>query len=215
VFSTAADNQPSVEVVVLQGERPMARDNRTLGTFRLDGIPPAPRGTPQIDVAFDIDANGILTVSAKDRGTGKENRVTITGSTTLDKSEVDRMVREAEANAAEDRRRADAAEARNTADQLAYQAEKALTNAGDRVPADVRSDIERKVQAVRDALAGNDIEAMRRATLDLQSGISRIGEAVYAGAATGGPSGNGASGGGGGQGAGSTDDVVDAEFKEV
>jgi molecular chaperone DnaK len=215
VFSTAADNQPSVEVVVLQGERPMARDNRTLGTFRLDGIPPAPRGTPQIDVAFDIDANGILNVSAKDRGSGKENRVTITGSTTLDKSEVDRMVREAEANAAEDRRRAETAEARNTADQLAYQAEKALSDAGDRVPADVRSDIERKVQAVRDALAGNDIEAMRRASVDLQSGISRIGEAVYAGAATGGPSGNGASGGGGGQGAGSTDDVVDAEFKEV
>jgi molecular chaperone DnaK len=215
VFSTAADSQPSVEVVVLQGERPMARDNRTLGTFRLDGIPPAPRGTPQIDVAFDIDANGILNVSAKDRGSGKENRVTITGSTTLDKSEVDRMVREAEANAAEDRRRAEVAEARNTADQLAYQAEKALSDAGDRVPADVRSDIERKVQAVRDALAGNDIEAMRRATVDLQSGISRIGEAVYAGAATGGPSGNGASGGGGGQGAGSTDDVVDAEFKEV
>jgi molecular chaperone DnaK len=215
VFSTAADNQDSVEVVVLQGERPMARDNRVLGTFRLDGIPPAPRGTPQIDVAFDIDANGILNVSAKDRGSGKENRVTITGSTTLDKSEVDRMVREAEANAAEDRRRAEAAEARNTADQLAYQAEKALNDAGDRVPADVRSDIERKVQAVRDALAGNDVETMRRASADLQSSISRIGEAVYAGAATGGPSGNGASGGGGGQGAGSADDVVDAEFKEV
>ncbi|HEV7464662.1 MAG TPA: molecular chaperone DnaK [Candidatus Dormibacteraeota bacterium] len=216
VFSTAADSQPSVELVVLQGERPMARDNRTLGTFRLDGIPPAPRGTPQIDVTFDIDANGILNVSAKDRGTGKENRVTITGSTTLDKGEVDRMVREAAANAAEDRRRAEMAEARNLADQLAYQAEKALTDAGDRVPAEVRSDIERKVQAVRDALNGNDANAMRRAAEELQASMSRIGEAVYAGApAGGGGSGNGSASPGAGQGAGSADDVVDAEFKEV
>ncbi|MEA2670943.1 MAG: molecular chaperone DnaK [Chloroflexota bacterium] len=216
VFSTAADSQPSVEVVVLQGERPMARDNRTLGTFRLDGIPPAPRGTPQIDVTFDIDANGILNVSAKDRGTGKENRVTITGSTTLDKGEVDRMVKEAAANAAEDRRRAEMAEARNLADQLAYQAEKALTDAGDRVPAEVRSDIERKVQAVRDALNSNDANAMRRAAEELQASMSRIGEAVYAGAPPGGGgSGNGSASPGAGQGAGSADDVVDAEFKEV
>jgi molecular chaperone DnaK len=216
VFSTAADSQPSVEVVVLQGERPMARDNRTLGTFRLDGIPPAPRGTPQIDVTFDIDANGILNVSAKDRGTGKENRVTITGSTTLDKGEVDRMVKEAAANAAEDRRRAEMAEARNLADQLAYQAEKALTDAGDRVPAEVRSDIERRVQAVRDALNSNDANAMRRAAEELQASMSRIGEAVYAGAPPGGGgSGNGSASPGAGQGAGSADDVVDAEFKEV
>jgi molecular chaperone DnaK len=216
VFSTAADSQPSVEVVVLQGERPMARDNRTLGTFRLDGIPPAPRGTPQIDVTFDIDANGILNVSAKDRGTGKENRVTITGSTTLDKGEVDRMVKEAAANAAEDRRRAEMAEARNLADQLAYQAEKALTDAGDRVPAEVRSDIERKVRAVRDALNSNDANAMRRAAEELQASMSRIGEAVYAGAPPGGGgSGNGSASPGAGQGAGSADDVVDAEFKEV
>jgi molecular chaperone DnaK len=216
VFSTAADSQPSVEVVVLQGERPMARDNRTLGTFRLDGIPPAPRGTPQIDVTFDIDANGILNVSAKDRGTGKENRVTITGSTTLDKGEVDRMVKEAAANAAEDRRRAEMAEARNLADQLAYHAEKALTDAGDRVPAEVRSDIERRVQAVRDALNSNDANAMRRAAEELQASMSRIGEAVYAGAPPGGGgSGNGSASPGAGQGAGSADDVVDAEFKEV
>jgi molecular chaperone DnaK len=215
VFSTASDNQTSVEIVVLQGERPLARDNRVLGTFRLEGIAPAPRGVPQIEVTFDVDANGILHVTARDRATGKENRVTITGATTLQKEEVERMIREAEAHAEEDRRRAEAVEARNQADQLAYQAEKALKDAGEKVPGDVRTDIEAKVRAVRDALAGNDIEAMRRATVDLQSGISRIGEAVYAGAATGGPSGNGASGGGGGQGAGSTDDVVDAEFKEV
>jgi molecular chaperone DnaK len=215
VFSTASDNQTSVEIVVLQGERPLARDNRVLGTFKLEGIAPAPRGVPQIEVTFDVDANGILHVTARDRATGKENRVTITGATTLQKEEVERMIREAEAHAEEDRRRAEAVEARNQADQLAYQAEKALKDAGEKVPGDVRTDIEAKVRAVRDALAGNDIEAMRRATVDLQSGISRIGEAVYAGAATGGPSGNGASGGGGGQGAGSTDDVVDAEFKEV
>jgi molecular chaperone DnaK len=214
VFSTASDNQTSVEIVVLQGERPLARDNRVLGTFKLEGIAPAPRGVPQIEVTFDVDANGILHVTARDRATGKENRVTITGATTLQKEEVERMIREAEAHAEEDRRRAEAVEARNQADQLAYQAEKALKDAGEKVPGDVRSDIEAKVQAVRDAIAGNDIEAMRRATVDLQSGISRIGEAVYAGAATGGPTGNGASGGGG-QGAGSTDDVVDAEFKEV
>ncbi len=152
VFSTASDNQNSVEVVVLQGERPLARDNRILGTFNLDGIAPAPRGMPQIEVAFDIDANGILNVSAKDRGTGKENRVTITGSTTLDKSEVDRMVKEAEANADEDRKRAEGIEIKNRGENLAYQAEKALTDAGDKVPADVRSDIEAKVKAVRDAI---------------------------------------------------------------
>src|SRR4030088_3340187 len=135
VFSTAADNQPSVEIVVLQGERPLARDNRVLGTFQLDGIPPAPRGLPQIEVTFDIDANGILHVTAKDRGTGKENKVTITGSTTLQKEEVERMVREAEANAEEDRKRAETVELRNRAEHLAYQAEKALSDAGEKVPA--------------------------------------------------------------------------------
>ena len=153
VFSTASDSQPSVEIVVLQGERPMARDNRILGTFTLDGIPPAPRGMPQIEVGFDIDANGILNVSAKDRGTGKENKVTITGSTTLQKDEVERMVKEAEVHADEDRKRAESVETRNRADQLAYQAEKALADAGDKVPAELRTDIEAKVKAVRDAIA--------------------------------------------------------------
>jgi molecular chaperone DnaK len=122
VFSTASDNQPSVEIVVLQGERPLARDNRILGTFTLDGIPPAPRGMPQIEVTFDIDANGIFNVTAKDRGTGKVNHVTITGSTTLNKDEVDRMVKEAESHAEEDRQHAETVETRNRADHLAYQA---------------------------------------------------------------------------------------------
>jgi molecular chaperone DnaK len=214
VFSTASDNQTSVEIVVLQGERPLARDNRVLGTFKLEGIAPAPRGVPQIEVTFDVDANGILHVTARDRATGKENRVTITGATTLQKEEVERMIREAEAHAEEDRRRAEAVEARNQADQLAYQAEKALKDAGEKVPGDVRTDIEAKVRAVRDAIAGNDVAAMRRTGSDLRASLSRIGEAVYAGTDAGRSSGNGA-GGGGAQGSETADDVVDAEFKEV
>src|SRR4029077_7330422 len=197
VFSTASDSQPSVEIVVLQGERPMARDNRILGTFTLDGIPPAPRGMPQIEVTFDIDANGILHVTAKDRGTGKENKVTITGSTTLQKEEVERMVKEAESHADEDRQRAELVELRNRADHLAYQAEKALTDAGDKVPADVRSDIEAKVKAVRDAIGSNDLEALKRAHDDLQSSIQKIGESVYAQSQAGGTSPGGDGGGNG------------------
>jgi len=217
VFSTASDSQPSVEIVVLQGERPLARDNRILGTFNLDGIPPAPRGLPQIEVTFDIDANGILNVTAKDRGTGKENKVTITGSTTLQKEEVERMVKEAETHADEDRKRAETVEVRNRADHLAYQAEKALADAGDKVPADVRSDIETKVKAVRDAIASNDADAIQRAHDDLNASIQKIGESVYAQSQTGS---GGPEGGGNGtpppEGSGSGDeDVVDAEFKEV
>jgi molecular chaperone DnaK len=222
IFSTASDSQPSVEIVVLQGERPMARDNRILGTFTLDGIPPAPRGMPQIEVTFDIDANGILNVTAKDRGTGKENKVTITGSTTLNKDEVERMVKEAESNADEDRKRAETIEVRNRADHLAYQAEKALTDAGDKVPAEVRSDIEAKVKAVRDAISSNDGDAIKRAHDDLQGSIQKIGEAVYAQSqaqpqqpADGTPPDGGGDGAGAGAGSGSGDDVVDAEFKEV
>ena len=219
VFSTASDSQPSVEIVVLQGERPMARDNRILGTFNLDGIPPAPRGLPQIEVTFDIDANGILNVHAKDRGTGRENRVTITGSTTLQKDEVERMVKEAEAHAEEDRQRAETVETRNRSDHLAYQAEKALADAGDKVSAELRSDVEAKIKAVRDAIASNDNDAIKRAHDDLASSIQKIGEAVYAqsqpptgepGDAA--PNGEAHPGEGGGAGG---DDVVDAEFKEV
>src|ERR1700694_2888623 len=221
-FSTASDNQPSVEIVVLQGERPMARDNRILGTFTLDGIPPAPRGMPQIEVTFDIDANGILHVTAKDRGTGKENKVTITGYTPLQKDEVERMVKEAEVHADEDRKRAESVETKNRADQLAYQAEKALADAGDKVPADLRTDIEAKVKAGRGAIASNDTDAIKGAHDDLSASIQKIGEAVYAQSqqapGAGGPhEGNGDGGApktDPGTGAGS-DDVVDAEFKEV
>jgi len=209
-----------VEIVVLQGERPMARDNRILGTFTLDGIPPAPRGMPQIEVTFDIDANGILNVTAKDRGTSKENRVTITGSTTLNKDEVERMVKEAESNADEDRKRAETVELRNRADHLAYQAEKALTDAGDKVPADVRSDIEGKVKAVRDAIGSNDSDAIQKAHDDLAASIQKIGESVYSQTQPGQPEAADGSGQNGqpqqpGAGAGAGDDVVDAEFKEV
>ena len=227
VFSTASDSQPSVEIVVLQGERPLARDNRILGTFTLDGIPPAPRGMPQIEVGFDIDANGILNVSAKDRGTGKENKVTITGSTTLQKDEVERMVKEAEVHADEDRKRVESVETRNRADQLAYQAEKALADAGDKVPAELRTDIEAKVKAVRDAIATNNSDAIKKAHDDLASSIQKIGEAVYAQTQQAQPgagephAGNGdggapdtSDGAHGADGAGA-DDVVDAEFKEV
>jgi molecular chaperone DnaK len=224
VFSTAADGQTSVEIVVLQGERPMARDNRILGTFTLDGIPPAPRGMPQIEVTFDIDANGILNVTAHDRGTGKQNKVTITGSTTLNKDEVDRMVKEAESHAEEDRQRAETIEVKNRAEHLAYQAEKALKDAGDKVPADVRSDIEGKVAAVRDAIGKNDEAAIKSAHDALQSSIQKIGEAVYASAGAPGsaPGDGGTAGGGSAQpepsgepGSSGAEDVVDAEFKEV
>jgi len=219
VFSTASDNQTSVEIVVLQGERPMARDNRILGTFTLDGIPPAPRGVPQIEVTFDIDANGILHVTAKDRGTGKENKVTITGSTTLQKEEVERMVKEAEAHAEEDRKHAETVELRNRAEHLAYQAEKALSDAGDKVPADLRTDIEAKIKAVRDAIGTNDSDAIQRAHDDLAASIQKIGESVYAQAQPGSSGADGSNGGdpsreGAGAGSGG-DDVVDAEFKEV
>ena len=222
VFSTAADNQSSVEIVVLQGERPMARDNRILGTFMLDGIPPSPRGLPQIEVAFDIDANGILSVTAKDRGTGKENKVTITGSTTLQKEEVERMVKEAEANAEDDRKKADAVETRNRADHLAFQAEKALKDAGEKVPAELRTELEGKIKAVRDAIAANDADKIKTSHDDLQASIGKIGEAVYGGGA-GGPDGPGAPDGAEpADGTATThshgkggDDVVDAEFKEV
>jgi molecular chaperone DnaK len=218
VYSTAADNQPSVEIVVLQGERPLANDNRRLGTFTLDGIPPAPRGVPQIEVTFDIDANGILNVTAKDRGTSKENKVTITGSTTLEKTEVERMVKEAEAHADEDKQRAQEIDTKNRAESLSYQAEKALADAGDKVPEDLRTDIEGKIKAVRDAIASGDATAIKSAHDDLQSSIQKIGEAVYASSSANTnappPDGSGEPPSEPSE-SGAGDDVVDAEFKEV
>jgi len=179
IFSTAADNQPSVEIHVLQGERPMASDNRTLGRFMLDGILPAPRGIPQIEVSFDIDANGILSVKAHDKGTGKEQKITITASSGLTKEEVERMQREAEAHSAEDAKRREEIETRNAADTLAYTAEKTLREQKEKIPSDLNQEVEGKIQAVRSALQGTDINAVRQATQELNEAMQKIGAAIY------------------------------------
>jgi len=179
IFSTAADNQPSVEIHVLQGERPMANDNRTLGRFMLDGVLPAPRGMPQIEVTFDIDANGIINVKAHDKGTGKEQKITITASSGLSKEEVERMQREAEAHAAEDTKHKEEVETRNAADTLAYTAEKTLREQKDKIPSDLNQEVESKVAAVRSALQGTDIEAVRRATQELNESLQKVGAAIY------------------------------------
>jgi molecular chaperone DnaK len=179
IFSTAADNQPSVDIHVLQGERPMATDNRTLGKFMLDGILPSPRGLPQIEVTFDIDANGILNVKAHDKGTGKEQKITITASSGLSKDEVDKMQREAEAHAAEDTKRREEIEARNAADTLAYTAEKTLREHKDKIPSDLNQEAEEKIQAVKSALQGSDIDALRKATQELSDTMQKAGAAVY------------------------------------
>ncbi|MFO8011109.1 MAG: Hsp70 family protein, partial [Dehalococcoidia bacterium] len=187
-FTTAEDNQSSVEVHVLQGERPMANENKTIGRFMLDGILPAPRGVPQIEVTFDIDANGILNVTARDKGTGKEQKITITASSGLSKDEVDRMVREAEQHAEEDQRRKEEIDTRNQADNMAYNVEKTLRDTGDRIPEGLKSEAEEKISAVRSALQGTDSEQVRRATQELESVMQRIGSEVYShsGAAAGG-----------------------------
>jgi len=167
---------------VLQGERQFAKDNKILGTFRLDGVPPAPRGVPQIEVTFDIDANGILNVSAKDRGTGKEQTITIAGSSTLDKTDVDRMVADAEANAAEDTARKDTVETKNSAESLVYQTEKQLEELGDKVPADLKASIDPKLAALKEkvAEAEPDSELLKQMTKDLQDELMKVGQAAYA-----------------------------------
>jgi molecular chaperone DnaK len=178
-FSTAADNQPSVEIHVLQGERPMAPDNRTLGRFMLDGILPAPRGLPQIEVSFDIDVDGILSVRAQDKGTGKEQKITITASSGLSKEEVERMQREAEAHATEDTKRKEEVEIRNTADTLAYTTEKTLREQKDKIPSDLNQEIESKIAAVRSALQGTDIDSIRQASQELSDAMQKLGSAIY------------------------------------
>ncbi|TMA21875.1 MAG: molecular chaperone DnaK [Deltaproteobacteria bacterium] len=219
VFSTAADGQTSVEVHVLQGERPMARDNKTLGRFHLDGIPPAPRGVPQIEVTFDIDANGIVHVMAKDRATGKENKITITSSSGLSKDDVEKAVKEAQSHEAEDKARREEIETRNKADNLAYATEKSLKELGDKIPAATKTDLEGKIKAVRDALAGTDVEAVKNATETLMQASHRMAEEAYkaAGEAAGGGAPGPDTGAPGGQAPGGEkkkDDVVDAEFEE-
>ncbi|HEY4844435.1 MAG TPA: molecular chaperone DnaK [Candidatus Dormibacteraeota bacterium] len=216
VFSTASDNQPSVEIHVLQGERDMASANKTLGKFHLDGIAPAPRGVPQVEVTFDIDANGILNVRAKDLGTGKEQKVTITASTTLNKDEVQRMVKDAESHAEEDRKHREEIEARNQADSLVYQAEKVLQENADKIDASVKSEVESKIEPVKQAIKDNDVERMRSTSQELATAMQKIGEAVYRqaqGAGAGAQSATGTEGPASGKPA--DGDVVDADFKEV
>ena len=178
VFSTAADNQTSVEINVLQGERQMADDNKSLGRFVLEGIPPAPRGIPQVEVTFDIDANGILNVSAKDKTSGKEQKITITGSTGLSKEEAERMAKEAEVHADEDAKKKEVVEARNIADSLVYTAEKSLKDAGDKVPADVKTEVEEKVKASKEAITGDDLEKIKKATDELGQALQKRGPAM-------------------------------------
>ncbi len=179
IFSTAADNQPGVEIHVLQGERPMSTDNRTLGRFMLDGILPAPRGMPQIEVSFDIDANGIISVKAHDKGTGREQKITITASSGLSKEEIERLQREAEAHAAEDVKKREEIEARNVADNLAYTAERTLREQGDKVPSDLKEELDGKIAAVKSALSGSDVEQVNRTAQELSEALQKVGAAVY------------------------------------
>jgi molecular chaperone DnaK len=214
IFSTAADSQTSVEVHVQQGERELARDNKTLGRFHLDGIPAAPRGVPQIEVAFDIDANGIVHVSAKDLGTGKEQKIAITSSSGLSKDDVETMVREAESHAADDKKQREAIDGRNRADQLVYQSEKELNENAEKVPAGEQAPLREAIDAAKAALAGADPAAIRTAGESLERERMKFGEAVYRaasgpGATTGAPSESG------GSGAKSGEDVIDAEVVDA
>jgi len=216
IFSTAADSQPSVEIHVLQGERPMANDNRTLGRFMLDGILPAPRGMPQIEVAFDIDANGILSVKAHDKGTGREQKITITASSGLSKDEVERMKREAEMHAADDTRKREEVEARNMADTLVYTAEKTLREHGDKVPANLKSEVDSKIAAVKSALQGGDVQQLKRTTQELSDAMQKVGAAVYQQAGGGPGAGAPPPPPGGEEGLGKKDEgTVEGEFREV
>jgi molecular chaperone DnaK len=228
VFSTASDNQSQVEIHVLQGEREFAADNKTLGRFILDGIPPAPRGIPQVEVTFDIDANGILDVKAKDRATSKEQQVRITASSMLSKDDVDKMVKDAQEHADDDRRRREEVEVRNQAEQLTYQAERTLKDLGDKVSPDDRAAAERSIETVREALKGSDLDAVKRTTTELAEVLQRIGTSAYQASGSGPESSGGPDDGASGNGQGPSEDgtgpeagepegeeTVEGEFKEV
>ncbi|MCP9825808.1 molecular chaperone DnaK [Synechococcus sp. EJ6-Ellesmere] len=219
VYSTAVDGQTNVEIHVLQGERELASDNKSLGTFRLDGIPPSPRGVPQIEVTFDIDANGILSVTAKDKGSGKEQSISITGASTLSETEVEKMVKDAETNSAADKEKRERIDLKNQAETLLYQSEKQVTDLGDKVSAEVKTKMEEKRQQLQEALDKEDYEAMKTRLEELQKELYEVGASVYqqagaeAGASAGEPGGNGAAGATSSSGP-SADDVIDAEFTE-
>ncbi|MCL4269622.1 MAG: molecular chaperone DnaK [Anaerolineales bacterium] len=208
VYSTAADNQTAVDIHVLQGERPMAQDNMSLGRFRLDGIPPAPRGIPQVEVTFDIDANGILHVTAKDKATGKEQKVTITASTNLNKGDIDRMVQEARQNEAADKKRREVIQVKNDADNLTYQIEKALRELGDKVPSAEKASIETKVNELKQAAQGDDVERIKKLTEELQNTFHALSQQMYAQGQQGQPQPEG------GPSAPRDGDVIDGEVKE-
>jgi molecular chaperone DnaK len=209
VFSTAEDKQPAVDIHVLQGEREMAKDNRSLGQFKLEGIAPAPRGLPQIEVSFDIDANGILKVSAKDKGTGKEQEITISGSTNLDKGEIDRMVSEAQQHGEEDKARRKEIDERNEADSLAYQTERQMKEIGENLPVHEKARVEQILNDLKEALKNNaPIDKIRNLRSDLQQAAHSLSESAYQKTKGGGETHQQPSGGGNGE------DVVDAEFEE-
>ena len=214
VFSTAADNQPSVEIHVLQGEREMAAGNKTLGRFTLDGIAPAPRGIPQIEVTFDIDANGIVNVSAKDLGTGKEQKITITASTNLSQDEIDKAMHEAEQYAEQDKKNKEAVEVRNSAEQLVFQSEKALTDLGDKLSADEKSGVQAEIEKVKEALKGTDTDMIKAATEGLSKKFSDLAGKIYQQQAPQGDPNMGGQPGAGAQ-SGPQGDFVDADFTEV
>ena len=229
IFSTAADNQPAVSIHVLQGEREMAADNKTIGRFELTDIPPAPRGVPQIEVTFDLDANGILHVSAKDMGTGKEQSIRITASSGLSEEEIERMKKDAELHAEEDKKRKELVEAKNNGDSMIHMTQKSLTELGDKVDAETKANVEREIEGLKKALEGDDIDAIKNATEKLTQASHKLAELMYAqasqqGGAEGGPQGGAAGGPGAGAaggaagttgGGGDDDDVVDADFEEV
>ncbi len=217
IFSTAEDGQTAVDIKVFQGERPMAADNMLLGQFRLDGIPPAPRGMPQVEVSFDIDANGILNVNAADKATGREQKITITASTNLGQADIDRMMREAEQHKAEDAHRKEMVDARNQADNLAYQVEKTLRDLGDKVDGATRGDLEAKINDVREAIKTDDVTRIKRTMETLQQASMKLGETMYAGQSGATPgAAPGSNGTGGAEGTGEGEgDVVEGEFTEA